>query len=289
MIPETLKTAWKKQRQWSETANKLRSNYEKSRLIMLTLTVVAAITGALSEEFATRILSAVAAISAALSPIIASKMLGSSNLQAWLRARSASEAIKAEIFKYLTSTDTQRLEKLSAAQREILETVKDIPVLVMRDDIPKRAILQDLQPKEYLEGRVTQQISGYYLPKSRQHASTAKKYKTAHLILMFFGSALAASNAIFDEYHFGAWIAVISTVAASILAHLGSGRQEYLAVSYHATADRLQTLKDSWLDRYTEKSPSQEDITKLVENCEEAISVENQEWHTKLISTKEEV
>jgi hypothetical protein len=284
MASETLITAWKRQSQWSETANILKRDYENWRLVVLILAVLAAALGALSSQVATQALSALAAIAAALSPVIASLKLGTHNLQAWVRARSASEALKSEIYKYLTITNTQKEKLLSTAQQKILESVADIRALEQPADIPRQAILSDLSPAEYLDKRVNRQIDGYYLPKAHEHAATAKKYKLAHFVLMLIGAALGASNTVLEIPELGPWIAVISTIGASVLAHLAAGRQEYLALAYRSTADRLQDLRDSWLDQQGETEPLPDAITKLVEDCEEAISVQNQDWHAKLVS-----
>ncbi|WP_459863837.1 DUF4231 domain-containing protein [Endothiovibrio diazotrophicus] len=285
MTPETLKTAWKLQMQWSETANGLKREYDRWRLVVLVLTVVAAALGVLSAQFTTAALSVAAAVAAALSPVVAGLKLDSQHLHAWLRARSASEAIKSEIFRFLTCRGEGREEHLSKRQKAVLDSVKDISVEPRTDELPARAILHDLTPTDYLNQRVSQQIERYYRPKASDHRETAKRFKLAHLVLMLVGTACGSANAVLDIPTLGPWIAVASTIAAALLAHLAAGRHEYLEIAYRATADQLQNLRDEWLDHHGEDEPKAEEICKLVDACEVVISNQNQDWHAKLGQT----
>lgn len=283
---QTLETAWKRQAQWSNTANRLKRNYERWRLVVLFLATLAAILGVWSSQVAsqplTQALSALAAVAAALSPFVVNAKLTSSDLHTWVRARSASEAIKSAIYQYLTSGASNREKNLSEAQNKILHSVHDLSPDPRPSEPPRRAILADLSADDYLTKRVEEQINQYYLPTSARHTAAATMYKRIHLSLMLSGTVIGAANGVYGIPEVGPWIAVLSTIAAGVLAHLAAGRQEYLALSYHATADRLQDLRDEWVDGLGGKTPSSRAVGALVKRCEEVISNQNQDWHARL-------
>ena len=71
----------------------------------------------------------------------------------------------------------------------------------------------------------------------------------------------------------------MTTAGAAVAAHVAANRYEYIAISYTGTADRLQTIRDKWVDRPADARMSPSDF---VHSCEDAISVENQAWMAKL-------
>jgi hypothetical protein len=78
---------------------------------------------------------------------------------------------------------------------------------------------------------------------------------------------------------FGIWVAVVTTAGAAVSTHLAAARYEYTAISYTSMANRLGSLRDTWLadpDRY---QPDR--VGKLVDDCENAISSENEVWLTE--------
>ena len=71
-----------------------------------------------------------------------------------------------------------------------------------------------------------------------------------------------------------AFIAVITTVTAALGAQLYAGRYEYLALSYLATARRLEELHTIWeMSGQTEAERGQ-----FVVDCERAFAAENSGW-----------
>ena len=61
-------------------------------------------------------------------------------------------------------------------------------------------------------------------------------------------------------------------------AHIAAGRYEHLVLSFRVTAQRLDSLRNRWIDRYGDGEGPPEERTRFVESCEAAISVENQGW-----------
>jgi hypothetical protein len=83
---------------------------------------------------------------------------------------------------------------------------------------------------------------------------------------------------------FSAWVAVMTTIGVAITAHLAAGRFDDLVTTYLATADRLKSLRNQWLDARQHGVP--QDTNEFIRQCEAAISVENQGWMAKFLQSK---
>jgi len=288
MGDSTLKSAWRRQKEWSETANQLKASISFWRKAVLFLAVAASVFGTWSGYFQVDsdghlLTSALAAVAAGVAPVIVQLRLGKSNIEQWIRARSASEAYKAEIFQYRTRArsrgEDNRNGNLSEAMRKISQSVNDIPSVGPRETSISDEMLDDLSIAEYVDRRVKQQIQDYYRPKAQHHAQIADRYRSVHFALMVVGAALGGVSAV-ANVGVGSWIAVVTTVAASVSAYNEAGRHDYLAISFRATANRLEEIINPWLDT-AQKQPSPQDIDELVAECENVISIEDQSWHAK--------
>ncbi|MGH8510764.1 MAG: hypothetical protein ACREUD_07450 [Gammaproteobacteria bacterium] len=52
-----------------------------------------------------------------------------------------------------------------------------------------------------------------------------------------------------------AWVAVLTTMAGALGAHIEAARFDQLAIGYRATAARLEALRDEWNDRLSREPP----------------------------------
>ncbi len=294
MSKNTLEAASRRQKQWSERANRFKSSLSYWRSLVLCLSILVAILGTFSGSlnpdstlhFATGVLAAVAA---AITPILAKFRLGPTETSKWIRSRSASEAIKAEIFQFRARVGDYRgeeaLDNFSSVIGRISKSVEDIPSTLIPETSIDKDALRDLSINEYLDSRVMSQIHDYYRPKAIKHAQTADRYRTLHLILMLCGAVLGAVSA-FIKVGMGPWIAVVTTITSSVMAHAAAGRHDELAIGFRATANRLEEIANRWKDKVMDVPPTVEQKTTLVAACEEAISSENQSWHAKFGKVK---
>ena len=83
---------------------------------------------------------------------------------------------------------------------------------------------------------------------------------------------LSAAVTLTETQQYGAWVAVITTVSGAVAAHLMAQRYEQLTITYRATADRLESVKDRW---YAKGAVN---LADLVESCEAVLFEENQGW-----------
>jgi hypothetical protein len=93
---------------------------------------------------------------------------------------------------------------------------------------------------------------------------------------MSTGASAATATGISELSTIGPWIAVVTTAGTAITAHLAASRYDHQAMIYLLTADRLEGLRDEWI-----VNPNKHDsavIANFVDNCEHAISTENESW-----------
>lgn len=135
----------------------------------------------------------------------------------------------------------------------------------------------------YLRVRVDGQVEGYYRPKARQLQMRLTQFRRVEVVLAVAGVVLGALAASLAEVGLSAWIAVVTTISASVAAHVGATRYEYQLIEYLRTADELTRLRR---DAAATTSPAE--LDQLVVQCERIISIQNEGWMAKLSSIPEE-
>jgi hypothetical protein len=227
----------------------------------------------------------VLAFSSASAVAVAALLRPRSSQQAvrdWTRARSASEAIKTEVFLYLT-----RVGRYGAAdpdepfEAEIatIERAADDLLRHASDIGPSRRPLPAVRDVDsYIVERVTSQIDGYYRPQAREQQRLLDRVRFARLGLGVLGALLAAAAGTWEVDSVAVWVPVVTTVTAAVAAHAAAERYEYLLVEYLRTAAELERLRDR---RGRAGGPGDEEF---VRSCEHVISVQNEGWMAKLTS-----
>ena len=84
----------------------------------------------------------------------------------------------------------------------------------------------------------------------------------------------------------GPWVAVITTATAAVTAHLAASHYDHEAIIYFATADRLSNLRNRWLSDQNRMDHAC--IARFVDECETAISTQNEAWIAKWIRNETE-
>jgi hypothetical protein len=127
----------------------------------------------------------------------------------------------------------------------------------------------------------------YVWGKYREYAFTSRKRKMKRnknmgLSLGVFAVVLGALG--ITGWTAG-WIAVISTIAASITAFAYAGRYQYLIISYQTTANKLERLRVLWESKG--KTDNDTDTrNKFIRECEAMISIENSAWMVEIEMAK---
>ena len=277
--------AWQRQSVWSQTANKLKAGPSRARSAQLVLTVAAAALALAGSQLkgASFPASLVLGIVAALALAGVGLLRGQTNteqVRRWTRARSVSEAIKTEVYTFLTGTgryggadrearleaEIQRLEReatgLSPFSRGIQPVARPLPPV------------RDLE--SYLRFRVRDsQLRDYYDKNAKELEDRIGQLKVVQITLALVAAGLAAVASVAPSV--AAWAAVATTAGGAVTAYVASQRYEFLWIEYNRTASELRRL----LERRTAADGGQLSDAELVSECEQVISVQNQAWMAK--------
>jgi conflict system pore-forming effector with SLATT domain/uncharacterized protein DUF4231 len=283
---------WGQQSIWSQTANRMKASISHARSAALALTMGGAVLATLAARLpaeqvkAASVLAVAAAVAVGLVPVLRPRFSGRI-LRAWTRARSVSEALKSEIYLYLAGAGDYRGEDRDRRLKVCTDRVRQQAADLLRhsgDIQPAKRGLPDVHDYgSYLRVRVDGQVEGYYRPKARQLQRRLTQFRRVEVVLAVAGVVLGALAASLAEVGLGAWIAVVTTISASVAAHVGATRYEYQLIEYLRTADELTRLRR---DATATTSPAE--LDQLVVQCERIISIQNEGWMAKLSSTPEE-
>ncbi|MGZ4618278.1 MAG: DUF4231 domain-containing protein [Frankiaceae bacterium] len=277
--------AWQRQSVWSQTADQLKSGPTQARQLRLALTVAGGALALAGSQL--KPVSAAAAIGVAVLAAVVlagvGLLSGRQNVEQvrqWTRARSVSEALKTEVFLFLThcgdyagADGEQRLE----AEVQRLEREAGDLLRYTIGAQPKTRPLPPVQDvNSYLRVRVREsQIEHYYVRNADKLSHRLRIAKWVEVTLALAAAALAATAAV--SANLAAWAAVLATAAGAVAAHVAAERYEFLWIEYSRTASELRRLAD----RRTAPDGRPLSENELVMKCEDVISVQNQAWMAK--------
>ncbi len=286
----TLRDAWAHQASWSAAASAAKQRLERARTAVVFCTVVAAVLETLAAQLSgddeldtvVRLLAGTGAVLLALASFLQLRAASKDQVSAWVRARSVSEALKEAVYRYLSGSGPYRQPDAAAVLREtclrIMDQNRDLQSLLATTVVAAREPPAVVDLAGYVQIRVEAQIDRYYLPRARELARRGQRWRQAQMLTLLAGAALSALLPYLASAGVTAWVAVITTVAGSLGAHIEASRFEQLAIGYQATASRLQALRAEWIDSLSKTTPSDADADTFIDRCEDAISVENQAW-----------
>jgi hypothetical protein len=277
--------AWQRQSVWSQTAGKLKTGPSRARTAMLILTVAAAVLALAGSQVkrvsfpASLALSVVAAIALAGVGVLRGQT-NAEQVRSWTRARSVSEAIKTEVFTYLTRTGRYEADDRDALlDAEVRRLEDDASTLAPYTDgiAPAERPLPAVDDVEsYLRVRVSDsELRDYYEKNARVLKDRIRKLKVVEIALALVAAGLAAVASVSPSV--GAWAAVATTAGGAVTAFVASQRYEFLWIEYSRTASELRRL----LERRTSADGRPLSGPELVAECEQVISVQNQAWMAK--------
>ncbi len=282
-IDADVANAWARQRVWSQTANRLKKGIVRAQTTSLALGILAAVTGVASLQLsgtnaaAGRVLGAVAGAAAGLVPLVR-RGADTDHIADWTRARSASEDLKSEVFRHLVGSSIDRSDergrRLAQRTGEIMSATADLlrhAVGVVADDKPLPSV-HDIE--SYLEHRVRAHINDYYRPTAARYHRQMVRFRQAGALLGATGVVFGVLAGAGGLDALSPWVAVVTTVAASLSAHIAASRYDHQIVEFLRTAQQLELLAARWRRHQL----SDRD---LVDACEAVISGENQAWMAK--------
>jgi hypothetical protein len=284
---EALQRAWEQQRLWSQTANRLKNRIGQARLMALCLAIATAILAVAAVQvtgwapWAGRILAATGAITAGVGTIV-QRRVGTTQVSAWTRARSASEGVKSEVYQRLAGgrryTSGNPDLTLSQQVEKILKGVSELQRHTLRVTVTPKPLPKVHDVATYITNRVDDQITRYYRPRAHDYETRVRRLRLAGDVLGALAVVFGAVAAAFGITNLAAWVPVVTTVGAALVAHIAANRYDHQIIEFLRTAAQLEYLRDN---RVAEKMID----STFVDACEDVISVENQGWMTRWTAT----
>lgn len=290
-----IESAWKDQAIWSVTADRLKANLTWWR----NLAACAGVLGALLETLSATAFSEVekwrcgialaGAVVLAVVPIVVKTKLSKERTSAWVGARSAAEALKATIYRFLLAAppfDASRDPGAFVARcQAVKDNAQNLNAQAALTTPPTKVRPTTLTPEQYVATRVNDQIDKYYRPKAQSNALTAKRlhdgefWLTVLAVVMGTLASAPAGLGVPQLAALGPWVAVVTTASAAVVAYLAASRAEYQSIAYFTTANRLTGIRDLWQADANRAAP--EKVAQFVDACETTIATENQAWITE--------
>jgi hypothetical protein len=168
---------WREHRRWSNTANRLKRSIEFWRGAALGLAILGAVLATVASQSGqgtswARWTSGLAAVALALVPVIRGAKLGRSAVEAWTRARSASEALKSAAYLYCTRAPPYAGEdrdlELRRGANPIVADVGDLEGHTLGAPDSDKPVPTVTDVTSYVVSRVQPQIDTYYRVRAAQ-------------------------------------------------------------------------------------------------------------------------
>ncbi len=274
-----LARAWEQQSVWSQVANRLKRDLQRSRIRVLTLTVIGAVLSAAAvvaglDSGAGKVLAALGGAAMGLAALYRAR-IGKDAVQQWTRARSVAEELKSEVYLYLTGVGQQRLDEQIDA---LADGAADLAPLKAGVSPKGRELPPVRDFDSYIRDRLVAQIETYYRPRAAELQQKSDRIRAAQQWLAGVGVMAAAAAAIWETDAVAVWVPVLTTIGAALAAHGAAERYDFQVVEFLRTADQLERLRDR---RGSAASMSDED---LVRAAEQVISIQNEGWMAKFSS-----
>lgn len=288
---QILNLAWHYHQQWDKAATTAQARLNAWRLSNLALLVLGALLAAFAAQTWLKgswptAFAAASAVALAGAGLIQRQALTTGSTSRWTGARAASEALKAETFRYLARVQpyasSNRAEQLEAQLTVVQDRARDLRV---EQQLVTDKQLADADPLpgvkafgDYLTKRAQEQAK-WHRDKIAQHERRAKRLRFWQLAATVAGTVLAAVAGAVQGSHLTAWTAAATTVAAALAAHVAATQHERIASSYAATVDQLDRLIAA-VDPKTESADRQ---AQFVADVERVLATQNEGW-TDLLS-----
>lgn len=274
---------------YSATSREKKASLGKWQKLVLCFTITGAVFGVLSqnlEKYAlwSQCLGAFAGVLIALSAYFSKEFIKPEKERLWVQARSIAEVLKSEAYLYVTGVhpyDTREAaEKLNEKAAELEARVKGFTAMDLKDKEKKEMPTKPMTIECYIKERIEDQRDGYYIPTADKYEKYAKRWNIVRWVLGVIGVILAVFNGMGISGYIGGWVAVVSTITVTVVAHISANRYNYLMLSYRSAAQNLKRNLSEWGGRIiTDKE--------LIIKCEETISSENKVWLLEWSKEKE--
>lgn len=287
-VDRVLDLVWCSQRRWSQAADAAQARLNKSRGYNLALLVLGALTGALAAQAwaasaVTTTFGFISALVLVIAGLIQGAALTSDVTSRWTGARAASEALKAETYRYLTKVKpydgADRTERLEAQLQAVEARGRQLLVYQQQFNPDDKPWPQVSTFGGYLTTRAQEQAD-WHRNKSAEHARKARTLRYCQLAATAAGAVLAAIGGLMPHWHLAAWTAAATTIATAFATHLAATQHQRMAVSFAATADQL----DGLIAGVDPAAAGPDRQAQFVADVERVLAAQNASW-TDMFST----
>lgn len=286
----SLELVWRRHRQWSLAAKTTRARLDRWRRWNLLLLVLGALAGAMAAQDwlaagAATGFAIASAVVLAVAGFIQANALTADQTARWTQARAASEALKAEVYRYVIGVSPYAgADRAKALQGQLDIVQSRVPQSLLvdqqttaADDRPVPA-LSTLD--EYVTGRAQEQADWHRM-NSGEHAGQTRNLRVLQLVATGVAVVVSAIAGFVPAWRLSTWTAAATTIAAAVGTHLAANQHQRIAATYAATADQLERLIAS-IDPAT---ATQEQQAEFVADVERVLVAQNEGW-TDLLSPK---
>ncbi|MEL7449159.1 MAG: DUF4231 domain-containing protein [Pseudomonadota bacterium] len=287
--------AWAAYRQSAATARSESGLLRSWRWRVLAVTVAGATAGALADalrEAASTTpawlvsgIGSAGSVLLAIATLITATLLTVSRQQRWTINRAVAEALKSECFRYATRTapydSADAAERLAARTQRLTEA---LGANAPSSTGPARTggLPHHLAATDYLHRRVEDQQS-WYADKAYAARNSLARFRLVSILLGTLAALLPVIGTLLDKPGPASWAALATTAGTAIGSFVYAERFAFLAESYAAAANRLDALRKRW-----DVSPQgDDDLQRLVDDVEQALSTENSAWMAELMREEE--
>lgn len=290
-----LASAWRQHRIWSQVAGDQKNRITRIRAVTLILMVLGGALQTLAAQTQTWLPALLGGVFLVLVPFLTARHLGRKKVDIWTRARSASEALKSTVYMVQTGAHPTPEDADTALRKtfnDIQGSVDDLLGLTAKYTADAKPMPKTLDRDAYLTNRIAAQINGFYRSRAKELSGRADMLRRSEYALALTAALIsflvAAINSAGPDQiaglpdwikeiatGLGAWVAVITTTAAAITAHVSASRWDEQVTKYLKTALRLRRYVDDLPD---EATPGSDAWSAFVQVCEETISSQNREW-----------
>lgn len=277
-----IERAWDLQQQWSAAANRAHERVDRFRRWNLLALVGAAVAGALGGLFndqsaVVRTMAVSGAVLLAVAGFIQRRFLSTSHIETWLRARHASERLKADVWRSLgmgTADDPDTGDALLAAIDDVQTQGVSLAAAIDAPSSGTKPFPAVASIEDYRDLRARGQAA-WHLDQVAMLQSKAKRLRDAELAMTFVGLVVSAAAAGAADLVITPIVSALTTVAAVIAAHLSATKYERVAAGYALTAARLETLLATTDNAGADATASD---SEFVEAVERVLAEQNAAW-----------
>ena len=316
MTDSTVFEVWRQRDAWAREARSGKRQQERARLLALSFSVCGALFGTIAGRLEVgptatvpgttsgvmlaalgipsgvmlAALGVASGVLLALGGYFGRELLTAERETEWARARILAEALARECIRYLMrvppydGASPSRVEALRSRTASLIANVGIERNAAPVDDQVKLPVLGSLD--DYVEQRALSQAD-WYETRSGEHRQQHLHYRTATPVIGALAVVVSVAGSTYTPAL--AFVPVLTTVTAALVAWIQANRIGAVVSVYQETATQLRLQVAAWRDSadfraQLPEADQRQQANDLVEHCEEIMAQENGAWRAEWLS-----